>query len=162
MSRKVPAKEHPDTKVVVCEPANLHPDAEPAASARNAVRRFGDGRSTRPGTRIQKSGWGPDFIPKLTGDVVETNVMDRVITISGADAMRCSRQLAQQEERATFAGARCACRRHYGTLHAQYAAPHFRGSAGDRDLAISTWAVPEPPTAPTRAAPACDNAFGSA
>jgi cysteine synthase A len=62
-------------------------------------------------------GWGPDFIPKLTGDVVETNVIDRVITIPGADAMRCSRQLAQQEgifvgitAGATFAGALQVCR----------------------------------------------------
>ena len=62
-------------------------------------------------------GWGPDFIPKLTGDVVETNVIDRVITISGAEAMRCSRQLAQQEgifvgitAGATFAGALQVCR----------------------------------------------------
>ena len=62
-------------------------------------------------------GWSPDFIPKLTGDVVEMNVIDRVITISGADAMRCSRQLAQKEgifvgitAGATFAGALQVCR----------------------------------------------------
>ena len=46
-----------------------------------------------------------------------TNVIDRVITIAGADAMRCSRELAQKEgifvgisAGATFAGALQVCR----------------------------------------------------
>src|SRR4051812_2822694 len=80
-------------------------------------------------------GWGPDFIPKLTGDVVETNVIDRVITISGADAMRCSRQLAQQEgifvgitAGATFAGALQVCRDAPKALRSSACCP-IRGSA---------------------------------
>ena len=62
-------------------------------------------------------GWGPDFIPKLTGDAVEMQVIDRVLTIANADAMRCSRELAQKEgifvgitAGATFAGAVQVCR----------------------------------------------------
>src|SRR4029077_9836426 len=42
-------------------------------------------------------GWSPDFIPKLTGDAVAMGFVDRVITVSNAEAMQCSRQLAQQE-----------------------------------------------------------------
>ena len=63
-------------------------------------------------------GWTPDFIPKLTGDAVDMKVIDRVLTIAGADAMRCSRELAQKEgifvgitAGATFAGALQVCRR---------------------------------------------------
>src|SRR5262249_50041332 len=62
-------------------------------------------------------GWGPDFIPKLTGDAVTMQVIDRILTIANADAMRCSRELAQKEgifvgitAGATFAGALQVCR----------------------------------------------------
>jgi cysteine synthase A len=62
-------------------------------------------------------GWSPDFIPKLTGDAVEMGVIDRILTISGADAMRCSKDLAQKEgifvgitAGATFAGALEVCK----------------------------------------------------
>ncbi len=30
-------------------------------------------------------GWSPDFIPKLTGDAVETGVIDRILRIANAD-----------------------------------------------------------------------------
>src|SRR5262249_37686962 len=57
-------------------------------------------------------GWTPDFIPKLTRDAVDMQVISRVIPIHNADALRCSRDLAQKEgifvgisAGATFAGA---------------------------------------------------------
>ena len=57
-------------------------------------------------------GWTPDFIPKLTGDAVDTHVIDQLLTIAGADAMKCSQDLATEEgifvgitAGATFAGA---------------------------------------------------------
>ena len=62
-------------------------------------------------------GWSPDFIPKLTRDDVAMQLIDRVLTISTADAMHCSRQLAQKEgifvgitAGAMFAGAVQVCR----------------------------------------------------
>src|SRR5205085_9626646 len=55
--------------------------------------------------------------PKLTADAVATQVIDRVLTIPAAEAMRCSRELAQKEgifvgitAGATFAGALQVCR----------------------------------------------------
>jgi len=42
-------------------------------------------------------GWTPDFIPKLTGDAVEMKVMDRLVTVPGAEAIRCSKELARKE-----------------------------------------------------------------
>ena len=61
-------------------------------------------------------GWTPDFIPKLTADAVEMNVINRIIPIANADALRCSRDLAQKEgifvgitAGATFAGALRIC-----------------------------------------------------
>jgi len=42
-------------------------------------------------------GWGPDFIPKLTADAVAMKLIDRIVPINGADALRLSRELAQKE-----------------------------------------------------------------
>ena len=42
-------------------------------------------------------GWSPDFIPALTRDALAANHVDRVLAIAGADALRCARDLAQQE-----------------------------------------------------------------
>ena len=57
-------------------------------------------------------GWSPDFIPKITGDAVDMKVIDRILTIAGPEAMKCSKELAQREgifvgitAGATFAGA---------------------------------------------------------
>jgi cysteine synthase A len=57
-------------------------------------------------------GWTPDFIPKLTDDAVAMKVIDRILAISGADALRCSHDLAEKEgifvgitSGGTFAGA---------------------------------------------------------
>jgi cysteine synthase A len=61
-------------------------------------------------------GWSPDFIPKLTDDAVKMDVIDRVLTISNADAMRWSKELATKEgifvgitAGGTFAGALKVC-----------------------------------------------------
>jgi cysteine synthase A len=57
-------------------------------------------------------GWTPDFIPKLTDDAVAMKVIDRILPVSGPDAIRCSKDLATKEgifvgitSGATFAGA---------------------------------------------------------
>jgi cysteine synthase len=61
-------------------------------------------------------GWTPDFIPKLTADAVEMGVIDRILAIPNADALRYSRELAQKEgifvgitAGGTFAGALRVC-----------------------------------------------------
>jgi cysteine synthase A len=57
-------------------------------------------------------GWTPDFIPKLTEDAVATEAIHRMLSISGPDAIRCSKELATKEgifvgisSGGTFAGA---------------------------------------------------------
>ena len=42
-------------------------------------------------------GWTPDFITKLTEDAVVMKVIDRILPISGADAIRCAKDLAVKE-----------------------------------------------------------------
>ena len=100
----------PGTRVVVCEPGNSAILASNVAQPRNAD---GSARGSHPLFRPHvMQGWSPDFIPKITADAVDMKVIDRIITIAGPDAMKCSKALAQQEgifvgitSGATFAGA---------------------------------------------------------
>jgi cysteine synthase A len=61
-------------------------------------------------------GWTPDFIPKLTADAVDMNVIERIIHIPGAEGIKWSGELARKEGifvgitgGATFAGALKVC-----------------------------------------------------
>ena len=85
----------PDTRIVVCEPDNSpvlvsgigqlrHPDGRPSASH----------PSSRPHVM---QGWSPDFIPKLTEDAIAMRLVDEIVPVNGADAMRLTRELAQRE-----------------------------------------------------------------
>ncbi len=112
---RVLAKERPDTKIVVCEPA----DAPMLTSGTKQERRpDGSPAASNPAWKPHPmQGWSPDFVPKLTGDTVDMGVIDRILTITGADAMNCSRQLAQKEgifvgitAGGTFAGALQVCK----------------------------------------------------
>ncbi|HEY9225971.1 MAG TPA: cysteine synthase A [Gemmatimonadaceae bacterium] len=102
-------KERPDTKIIVCEPA----DAPMLTSgAEQPHREDGSPTASHPAWNPHPlQGWSPDFIPKLTGDAVAAGYVDRIITVANADAMYWSRQLAQKEgifvgtsSGATFAG----------------------------------------------------------
>jgi cysteine synthase A len=55
-------------------------------------------------------GWTPDFIPQLTDDAVAMKVIDRILPISGPDAIRSSKDLQEGifvgiTSGGTFAGA---------------------------------------------------------
>ena len=107
---RVLAKESPHTKIVLCEPAEAA-----MITSKQPQERKPDGSpiKSHPAWKPHPmQGWGPDFIPKLTGDAVDMLKFDRIVTIPNADAMRWSKALAQQEgifvgitAGATFAGA---------------------------------------------------------
>ncbi len=111
---RVLAKERPETKIVVCEPEDAPLLRSGIAQMRNPD---GSPSSAHPSFKPHPmQGWTPDFIPKLTGDAVETGVIDRILTIPNAEAMQFSRELAQKEgifvgitAGATFAGAMRVC-----------------------------------------------------
>jgi cysteine synthase A len=42
-------------------------------------------------------GWSPDFIPKLVEDARAAGLVDEIVPVSGSDALRLSRELAQRE-----------------------------------------------------------------
>ena len=92
---RVLAKEKPETKIIVCEPELAALLTSGVGQERNPN---GSPSVSHPAfTPHPMQGFTPDFIPKLTGDVVDTDVIDRVLTIAGPDAMRCSQELARRE-----------------------------------------------------------------
>jgi cysteine synthase A len=100
----------PATRIVVCEPDNSQVLGSGLAQPRN---QDGTPSESHPMFRPHvMQGWSPDFIPKLTEDAVSAKLIDRILPINGADAMRYSRELATQEGiftgitgGATFSGA---------------------------------------------------------
>lgn len=92
---RVLAKERPETKIVVAEPADA-----PMMTSGMKQEREADGTPAgrHPSWKPHPiQGWSPDFIPKLTSDAVDAGNVDRVITVAGADAMKSSKELAQKE-----------------------------------------------------------------
>jgi cysteine synthase A len=106
---RVLAKESPRTKIVVCEPAEA-----PMLTSGQSQPRNSDGTpsSGHPAWKPHPmQGWSPDFIPKLTGEVDFSRV-HKVLTVTAAEAMKCSQDLAAKEgvfvgitSGASFAGA---------------------------------------------------------
>ncbi len=87
--------QRPHTRVAVCEPDNSPVLASGIAQLRDAR---GHPAESHPQSRPHvMQGWSPDFIPRLTEDALAMQLVDRVLAINGADAMRLSRELAQRE-----------------------------------------------------------------
>jgi len=105
---RVLKKERPETQVILCEP-----ELAPLVNSGIEQERNADGTPAKGHPSFQShpiQGWTPDFIPKLTADALEN--VDRVVTISNAEALEGSRNLATKEgifvgisSGATFAGA---------------------------------------------------------
>jgi cysteine synthase A len=86
---RVLREQRPETKIVVCEPDNAPILASGIPNPPGA---------SHPMSRPHPvQGWSPDFIPKLTADAVAMQVIDRIVPVSGADAMRLSQDLARRE-----------------------------------------------------------------
>jgi cysteine synthase len=111
---RVLAKDMPHTKIVVCEPEDAQVLASGIDQARNPD---GSPAGAHPAFNPHPmQGWTPDFIPKLTGDVVQMKVIDRIIAIPAVKALKCAAELARREgifvgitSGATFAGALRVC-----------------------------------------------------
>lgn len=112
---QVLAKERPETKIVVCEP-----DDAPLLSSGIAQEQKADGSpaSSHPSWKPHPlQGWSPDFLGKLVTDTVDMKVIDQVLRVGNAEAMQCSKDLAQKEgifvgisSGATFAAALRVCK----------------------------------------------------
>jgi cysteine synthase A len=107
---RVLAKEMPNTKIVLCEPEDAQLIASGIKQERNPD---GSPSAAHPAFRPHPiQGWTPDFIPKLTADAVDMQVIERIVHIPGAEGIKWSGELARKEgifvgisAGATFAGA---------------------------------------------------------
>ncbi len=92
---RVLRKERPDTKIILCEPANAQllgsgeaqqrgPDNEPAVS-----------HSAFEPHPIQ--GWTPDFIPYVLQEALDKSYYDELIPIAGTEGIAWAQRLAQKE-----------------------------------------------------------------
>ena len=86
---RVLKEKRPETKIVVAEPegAAMLSSGEPQPAS-------GSHPAWKP---HPMQGWSPDFIPKITADARAAHLIDEILTIPGADAMKMSQQLAQKE-----------------------------------------------------------------
>jgi cysteine synthase A len=107
-------EKRPDTQIIVCEPDNSQILGSGIPQERTAD---GTPADSHPLFRPHlMQGWSPDFIPKLTEDAVTMKTIDKVIPVSGDDALRLSKALASEEgifvgisAGATLAGALQVC-----------------------------------------------------
>ena len=107
---RVLRKERPETKIIVCEPADA-----PLLESGIEQKRLADGSPAAPHPSFKPhpmQGWTPDFIPKLTGDAADMKLIDCILPISGPEAIHWSKELAAKEgafvgitSGGTFAGA---------------------------------------------------------
>ena len=111
---RVLKEKRPDTQIIVCEPDNSQILGSGIPRERTAD---GTPADSHPLFRPHlMQGWSPDFIPKLTEDAVAMKTIDKVIPVSGDDALRLSKALASEEgifvgisAGATLAGALQVC-----------------------------------------------------
>jgi len=85
----------PETKIIVCEPADAALLASGEAQPRKAD---GSPAAGHPAWKPHPmQGWTPDFIPLITGEAAQAHYIDQLLAIPGPDALRYSRELAQKE-----------------------------------------------------------------
>lgn len=91
---RVLRRESPNTRIVVCEPANA---AIVSSGTPQEYDEQGNPVSHPAFQSHPMQGWTPDFISKLTSDSLDAGMIDQMLTVTGEDALRCSQMLAQQE-----------------------------------------------------------------
>ncbi len=92
---RVLRQERPETRIIVCEPDNA-----PIMGSKvpQQYRQDGMPAESHPYFRPHlMQGWTPDFIPKLANDAIKAGLIDEIVPINGADALRYSKELALKE-----------------------------------------------------------------
>jgi cysteine synthase A len=90
----------PGTRIVAAEPDNSPVLGSRIPQPRDTA---GGPAGSHPSFRPHlMQGWSPDFISTLTEQAVEAGLIDEIVPVAGAEALRLSRELAQKE--GIFAG----------------------------------------------------------
>jgi cysteine synthase len=92
---RVLRRERPETRIVLCEPAN----AQLVGSGVPQQRAEGGAPAgSHPAWESHPiQGWTPDFIPAVLQEAIDSKYYDEVVPIAGADGMTWARRLAQKE-----------------------------------------------------------------
>src|SRR5262245_15521985 len=88
-------RERPDTRIILCEPANAQLVGSGKAQKRAADGAPGESHPAFEPHPIQ--GWTPDFIPLVLQEAIDESYYERVIPISGAEGVKWARALARKE-----------------------------------------------------------------
>lgn len=107
---RVLKKARPDIKIIATEPDN---SVLLASGINQPYNDDGSPAASHPGFRPHlMQGWSPDFISKLANDVLQDNLVDEFVPVSGTNALTQAKALAREEgifcgisSGATFAGA---------------------------------------------------------
>lgn len=92
---RVLRKERPETKIIVSEP-----DVAALFSSGERQKRQANGAAagSHPAwTPHPIQGWTPDFIPLIAEESIDRRYIDKVMKVSGADAIKAAKDLAQRE-----------------------------------------------------------------
>jgi cysteine synthase len=92
---KVLRRERPDTRIILCEPAN----AQLVGSGRLQERASDGGpAASHPVWEPHPiQGWTPDFIPHVLQEAIDDHLYDELVPIAGAEGMKWAKALAQKE-----------------------------------------------------------------
>jgi cysteine synthase A len=92
---RVLRKERPETKIVVCEPANAQLIGSGKAQERSEDGAPASGHPAFEPHPIQ--GWTPDFIPLVLQEAIDKKFYDERVAIPGPEGIKWARALAQKE-----------------------------------------------------------------
>jgi cysteine synthase A len=92
---RVLRKERPETKIILCEPANAQLIGSGKAQERGTD---GSPAVSHPAFEPHPiQGWTPDFIPLVLQESIDKKYFDQRIPIAGADGVKAAKALAQKE-----------------------------------------------------------------
>jgi len=92
---RVLRKERPETKIVMCEPANAQ-----LVGSGKAQERAADGSPAASHPAFEPhpiQGWTPDFIPLVLQEALDKKYYDERVPIPGAEGVKWAKALAQKE-----------------------------------------------------------------
>ena len=95
MSARVLRVERPETKIVLCEPANAQ-----LVGSGKAQERTADGAPAASHPAFEPhpiQGWTPDFIPLVLQEALDKKYFNERVAIAGAEGVKWARALAQKE-----------------------------------------------------------------
>ena len=92
---RVLRRERPNTRIVLCEPANAALVASAVSQERSAD---GAPASSHPAWQSHPiQGWTPDFIPAVLQEAIDHHAYDELAAVAGGDGIEWAKQLAQKE-----------------------------------------------------------------